>query len=122
MNRLPKITALISVGIVTGLVNGIFGGGGGMILVPMLTTLLFFENKKAHATAILIILPASIVSAVTYFINGSFSLSVGLPVGIGVILGGILGAIFLKKLSSKWVSVIFSLLMAIAGAKMLFFR
>ena len=47
---------LIAVGAITGLVNGFFGGGGGMIVVPMLTLLVNLQEKKAHATAILIIL------------------------------------------------------------------
>lgn len=122
MDKLQSGIAMVSVGVITGLINGIFGGGGGMIVVPILTLLLGIENKKAHATAILIILPISLVSACYYVFSGNFSLSVGLPVVIGVTIGGVIGATLLKKLSSKWVSIIFSIIMAFAGAKMLFFR
>ena len=122
MDKLQKVIAMLSVGVITGLINGIFGGGGGMIIVPILTLLLCFENKKAHATAILIILPISLVSACYYIVSGSFELAVGLPVAIGVTVGGVIGAFALKKLSSKWVSVIFAVVMATAGVKMLFFR
>lgn len=111
----------ILIGLISGFINGIFGGGGGMIVVPMLTFILKKEEKIAHATAILIILPLSIVSAVMYIIFGKFNLGVGVPVGIGVILGGVAGALLLKKLSSKWVSFIFCLVMFGAGVKMLFF-
>lgn len=106
---------------VAGLINGLFGGGGGMIVVPMLTYFLKLENKKAHASAILIILPLSIVSGLLYLSFGSFNLNFGLPVIIGVVGGGILGAILLQKLSSKWIGIIFSILMATAGIKMLIF-
>lgn len=107
-------------GVGAGIANGLFGGGGGMIVVPMLTYLLKYPTKSAHATAILIILPLSIVSGLFYVAFG-VRVSVILPVLFGVLAGGVLGAFLLSKLSNKWVSVIFSILMAAAGVKMLFF-
>ena len=111
----------ISAGAISGVVNGVFGGGGGMIVVPMLAKLLKYQEKQAHATAILIILPLSIVSGLLYFVFGNFNFSTGLPVVIGVLIGGVLGAFLLSKLSSKWIMLIFSIIMALAGGKMLFF-
>lgn len=111
----------ILAGTISGLINGVFGGGGGMIVVPMLIYLLGREQKKAHATAILIILPLSIVSGLFYAMFGSFKFNVGIPAGIGVIVGGIIGALVLKKLSSKWVNIIFSLVMLGTGIKLTFF-
>lgn len=108
-------------GAVAGLINGVFGGGGGMVVVPMLTFLLKRESKKAHATALLIILPLSIVSSLFYVAFGNLNLNIGIPVMIGVVGGGALGALCLSKLSSKIITIIFSVLMAGAGVKMLFF-
>ena len=39
----------------------------------------------------------------------------------GVLAGGIIGAFLLKKLPPKWVVVIFAVVLAAAGVKMLFF-
>lgn len=115
-----QIYAVIT-GCVAGLINGLFGGGGGMIVVPMLILLLKYEPQKAHATAILIILPLSIVSGLFYAAFGNLNVTVAIPVGIGVVAGGVLGALLLKKLSSKWLIILFSVVMACAGVKMLFF-
>ncbi len=115
-----KIISIIT-GAIAGLINGIFGGGGGMIVVPMLTKLLKYKSKNSHATAILIILPLSIISGILYLSFGKFSLEIGIPVIIGIVVGGIIGAILLSKLSSKWIMIIFSIVMAFAGGKMLFF-
>lgn len=108
-------------GALAGLANGLFGGGGGMIVVPMLVFLLKMKPKNAHATAILIILPLSILSGLFYAAFGDFRWQTGLPVTIGVIIGGTLGALLLKKMSSKWVLIVFSAVMAAAGIKMLLF-
>ncbi len=119
-NLTQKLIAILT-GAVAGLINGLFGGGGGMIVVPMLIFLLKRETKKAHATAILIILPLSILSGILYIWYGNLKIETGLPVALGVVAGGIIGALTLKKLSSKWIVLIFSLVMIFAGAKMLFF-
>ena len=120
-NRSSRIFYSILIGGLAGLINGLFGGGGGMIVVPMLVFFLGVSTKKSHATAILIILPLSIVSGIFYIAFGSMDLSVGIPVSIGVTVGGVVGAFLLDKLSSKWIVVIFSLVMVVAGVKMLLF-
>ena len=111
----------IMIGVVSGFINGLFGAGGGMVVVPMLIRLLKFKTKQAHATAILIILPLSLVSGLLYLSFGNFNATVGIPTSIGVILGGIVGAFLLSKISSKWIGTIFSVLMAAAGVKMMLF-
>lgn len=119
-NKKEKMQCVLF-GAVAGFVNGLFGGGGGMIVVPLLTFFLKMQSKKAHATAILIILPMSIVSGLLYASNKSLDLSLTIPTAIGVTFGGLIGALALNKLSNKWVSIIFSIVMAIAGLKMLIF-
>ncbi len=120
-NNKKSVLFAILTGAAAGIVNGLFGGGGGMIVVPMLSGLLKFESKKAHATAILIILPLSIVSGILYFVFGNFNMSAGIPVIIGTLVGGGLGAFLLSKLSAKWVVYLFCVIMAFAGGKLLFF-
>jgi uncharacterized membrane protein YfcA len=120
-NKMKGVIFQLLGGSFAGLCNSLFGGGGGMIIVPLLSLLLKCETKKAHATAILIILPLSIVSGLFYLAFSVFNASIGIPVGFGVILGGILGALLLSKLSSNWLTIIFSVIMVIAGVKMLLF-
>jgi len=121
MNKKVEKTVMIAGGSVIGFINGFFGGGGGMICVPLLQKVLKRQTKISHASAIAIILPISIVSAITYVINGNFELMVTLKAGGGVILGGIVGALLLKKLNSVIINLIFSILMIIAGVKLIFF-
>ncbi|MCI8435986.1 MAG: TSUP family transporter [Clostridia bacterium] len=105
-------------GAVVGFVNGFFGGGGGMLLVPLLEKGLHVNTKRAHATAILLILPMCIASAVTYIVGGSMDWPSFGYVTVGVIAGGLAGALLLKKISPTLVGVIFSLLMLGVGVKL----
>ena len=52
-----------------GAVSGFFGGGGGMLCVPLLEYS-GLDVKRAHATALVVILPICIVSSVVYIIGG----------------------------------------------------
>ncbi|MCH5164441.1 MAG: TSUP family transporter [Clostridiales bacterium] len=121
MKQWIKKSIMIMGGLGVGFANGFFGGGGGMLCVPLLDKLLKERTKVAHATAMLIILPISIASAITYVANGYFDLKLTLIVGGGVIAGGIVGALLLKKLNSGVVAIIFAVLMIAAGVKLAFF-
>lgn len=109
-----------ALGAITGFVNGIFGGGGGMILVPALKDRLNYTVKKAHATAILLILPLSVISGITYLVNIEVQLKTILLVSLGSTSGGVLGALLLKKLPEKITSILFITAMLFASVKMVF--
>lgn len=106
-------------GIITGFANGFFGAGGGTILVPGMERLLNIEEHKAHATAIAIILPLSIISAVMYIYKIDIPWKTVLWVSIGGVIGGYVGAKVLKRFSGKWLHIIFGAFMIIAAAKMI---
>ena len=108
-------------GALTGLANGFFGGGGGMIVVPLMTFLLQMKTKKAHATALAVILPITLISALIYFMSGKFDFAAGVPTGVGVVAGGVVGAWLLGKISAKWVTKIFAIVMLVAGLRSLVF-
>ena len=114
-----KVIGLIVAGVFIGVVNGFFGGGGGMICVPALL-LLGLSNKQAQATAILIMLPISIASAIVYYTNGFIEWDKVLFTGIGSVIGGIVGAFLLKKLSNNVLKYVFAVVVMAAGIRMLF--
>lgn len=116
-NKLFKRT---SAGVLTGAVNGLFGGGGGMIAVPLLKGMLGYEDKQAHATAIFIIAPVCAASAIVYIINGFAQWDVIIPAAIGSVAGGLAGALFLDRCPKTLINYIFIALMFIAGVRMLF--
>lgn len=112
-----RTVGLISGGILVGIANGLFGGGGGMLAVPLLRAN-GLEPMKAHATAIAVIMPASVVSGAVYLLYGFTPPFVLLPVALGVIVGGAIGAKLLGILPERAVTLIFSVLMFAAGLRM----
>ena len=92
-----------------------------MLAVPLLQKT-GLDEKQAHATAILVILPVSLLSFSLYAWRGYVSLPVLIPTAIGVIFGGVLGAKWLGKLPTKTVNLLFALLQALAGVFLCFFK
>lgn len=111
------VVLCIAVGLILGFVNGFLGGGGGMLCVPLLVFALGLPDKRAHATAILIMLPISLVSFAVYAYNMRIEWELALFVVLGSVAGGFIGSILLKKLSNSWVRAIFALIMIGAGLK-----
>ncbi|MBR7177734.1 MAG: TSUP family transporter, partial [Clostridia bacterium] len=71
-----------------GLANGFLGGGGGVVVVTLLLTVLKLPQKKAQATALLIILPLTAVSLVVYLLGKDVQWDIVLYSTLGVFLGG----------------------------------
>jgi len=115
---MKNLFSYAGIGLVCGLINGVLGAGGGMIVVPSLEHFLKLSPHKAHATAISIILPVTIVSSFFYFRYGLFNRSTLIVVLAGM-LGGFTGAKFLKKLSGKTIRIIFAISLIAAGVRML---
>jgi len=117
LNKNLFISAVI--GTVTGLANGLFGAGGGTVVVPCMERLLDVDAHKAHATAIAIILPLSVISAFIYLKGTDIDLKSILFVSVGGMIGGFIGAKLLNKIPSKWLHKIFGIFMIAAAVKML---
>ena len=56
----------IIIGILAGIISGLFGAGGGLILVPAFVNMLNTDEKKARATSVFCIMPMVIVTAFFY--------------------------------------------------------
>ena len=111
----------VSVGLVAGIVCGLFGAGGGMILVPAFNHLFKLDEKKSHATSVFAILPMILAGIVFYTESNYIDLGIGLKCALGGLVGGILGAKMLKKVSNKTLRIVFIFFISYSSIKMIFF-
>lgn len=106
-------------GALIGIINGLFGGGGGMVAVPVLSDSLGYPKKQAHATAIAVIAPVCVVSAISYIISGYAHINVIIPAALGNVAGGVIGAKLLGALPTLAVQICFIAVMLAAGIRMM---
>lgn len=107
-------------GSITGLLNGLFGSGGGVAAVLVLKKVFGLDTKKAHASALMVIFPLSVISLVIYLWKASVPYDTALFTSAGGIIGGLVGAKLLKKLSALWVTRLFGIMMIAAAIRMFF--
>lgn len=109
----------ILVGLVAGMISGLFTAGGGLIIVPALLYTLKLEPKKARATSIFCILPMVATTSIFYGKSNFIRWDIGIRCAIGGIAGGIIGAKLLNHLPEKYLKIAFTLFLIYAGINMI---
>ncbi|HOA97683.1 MAG TPA: sulfite exporter TauE/SafE family protein [Acetivibrio saccincola] len=107
------------IGMATGIANGLFGSGGGTLAVPAMIYLLGSDEHKAHATAISIILPLTIVSSFFYIKNNHVDWALTYKVVLGGVVGGYIGAKLLNICPGGVLRKIFAIFIIAAAIKMI---
>ncbi|TZE83588.1 sulfite exporter TauE/SafE family protein [Calorimonas adulescens] len=115
-----EFVKLSLIGLITGILNGLFGSGGGTIVVPALNLIMKAEVHKCHATAIAVILPLTVVSSFIYIFNGITDWPLTIKVGLGSVVGGCIGALLLNKIKSTLLKKLFGIFMIAAAVRMWF--
>lgn len=109
----------IIIGLIAGIISGLFASGGGMIIVPALVYLLGVEESKARATSIFVILPMVITSGIFYYQNNYIDWKIGILCAIGGMVGGFFGAKFLKKLPEVYLKASFAIFLVYVSIRMI---
>jgi len=111
------VTVLAASAVVTGFMAGFFGIGGGLIMVPILFYIFSFAGIEqsfimhlAIGTSFSIIIPTSIISAVTHMKFKAVDLSVVKTFGVFVATGVVLGTIFAVNLKTSSLVLFFSIM------------
>ncbi len=109
----------IIIGIMAGIISGLFSTGGGMILVPAFIYILKMKQKKARATSILCIFFIVLTTSILYLKNNYIKFELGVQCALGGIIGGIIGSKFLNKLPDYILRISFIIFMMYIGFKFL---
>src|ERR1044071_7451549 len=89
----PLTPGLLVLGLVAGVLSGMFGIGGGGVIVPLLVTFFGFALQNAIGTSLgALLMPVAILACITYYRAGKLKINVALFVALGLVVGGWLGA------------------------------
>jgi len=116
------ILACLGIGLLAGLLSGLFGVGGGTVIVPLLVLILSFDQRLAAGTSLAAIVPTATVGVISYALNDSVAWLPGLILAAGAVVGAQIGTWLLPRvplLALRWsfigflVAVIVSLFIVI---------
>ncbi|MEA2705898.1 MAG: uncharacterized protein QOH22_686 [Gemmatimonadaceae bacterium] len=90
----------IAIGLVAGVLAGLFGIGGGIVIGPALILLAKFQPQTATGTSLgALLLPVGALGAWEYYRRGHLNIGVSLWIALGLLFGAWVGARFAQTLS-----------------------
>lgn len=92
-------TAFIGIGLLAGLLSGLFGVGGGTVIVPLLVLLLHFDQRLAAGTSLAAIVPTASVGVISYATTGSVAWIPAIVLAAGAVVGAQIGTRLLPRIS-----------------------
>ncbi|HUL01920.1 MAG TPA: TSUP family transporter [Gemmatimonadales bacterium] len=112
---------VVVVGLVGGVVSGLFGIGGAIVIVPALVLLLKVSQHTANGTSLAaLLLPVGLLGVLEYYRRGEVVVSYALLLAVGIFVGSLLGAKFAGSISDLVLRRAFGgLLLVVAGRLLL---
>jgi hypothetical protein len=116
----PLWFTLITLGtsIIAGLLGSLLGIGGGIVMVPVLTLLLHIDIRYAIGASIISVIATSSGAAAAYVREHMTNLRVAMLLEIGTTTGALTGAFVAGKINSRWLYVIFGVMMGYSAVIM----
>lgn len=107
----------IGIGLLAGVLSGLFGVGGGTVIVPLLVLLVHFDQRLSAGTSLAAIVPIASVGVISYAISGSVAWIPALLLAVGAVAGAQIGTRLLPRVSQtalRWGFVGFLLVVIVS--------
>lgn len=119
----PSPWPLVAIGLLAGVMAGMFGIGGGNIIVPLLTLALHYPPKRAIATSLgAILFPFGIPGVLVYHRAGNLDLGAAAWIAGGLFLGTVIGARVTIRLPGRTVKLFYGLFLIFVAAWFMFLK
>ena len=87
------VATFVLIGLLAGVLSGLFGIGGGILIVPALVLLVNYPTKMALGTSLgALLLPVGLLGAYTYWQHGDLNIRGSLLLAVGLFAGAYIGA------------------------------
>ncbi|MDI6740103.1 MAG: sulfite exporter TauE/SafE family protein [Candidatus Edwardsbacteria bacterium] len=107
-------------GLVAGMLGGLFGIGGAILIVPVLVYLFKFSQHQAQGTSLAtLLLPIGFLAVWRYYAAGHVNVKAALVMAAAFFIGGLFGAQIAEKLSAVWLQRLFGVLLLIVAGRMI---
>lgn len=107
------------IGLVGGVLSGLFGIGGGLVIVPALILLAGMTAKQAAGTSLAaLLLPVGILGAMEYWRAGHVNVQMALLVAVGLLVGAFIGARLAVGLPNELLQRAFGVFLLLVGLRL----
>jgi uncharacterized membrane protein YfcA len=109
----------VALGFFGGFASGLLGIGGGTLIVPIMAFALGMPIHLATATSMFTMIFTATSGVAEYYQAGLVNFPIALLFAAGTVVGAQVGAYTSNKISNRNLTVIFSIMLTVAGANMI---
>ena len=111
-----QITGLLIIGVVAGIMAGMFGIGGGVVIVPALILFLHFTLLQANGTSLAaLLLPVSIFAVISYHKSGFVKFKTAAYIAVGILAGVSFGSTIALNLPGQFLKILYGCFLLYVG-------
>ena len=111
----------VLLGVITGILSGLFGLGGGFVLIPALVLVFGFSQHMAQGTTLAFMLPPVSIAAVwIYWRNGHVHLPAAVLICLGFVVGSLFGARWVEHIPGPLLRRLFGGVFLLVSLRMIF--
>jgi uncharacterized protein len=110
---------VVTVGLASGLLAGLFGVGGGILMVPAQILILGIDPAVAKGTSLLVIIPAAVSGTIQNLRRANADIRLAALLGGAGLLTSFGGAFLATRMSATVASLLFAALLTISAVRML---
>ena len=114
-----QIQHSIVVGILAGILAGMFGVGGGFLMVPLYVLWMGLDQRRSHATSLAAVLPIAAAGAIGYSTSDYVDWHAAAVLLVGSIFGALYGVKLLGKVSLKFLQLGFAALLYLSAMRLI---
>ncbi len=119
--NITQLAILIVVGLLSGMLAGVFGVGGAIIVIPALVFILGLSQHTAQGTSLAFMLPpVGILATWNYWKDGYVNWKFALVLSLTFVVGAYLGSQVSLNIPDKMLRRVFGVLMMVVAVKMIF--
>ena len=118
---MKETVAMVVVGLLAGVLSGMFGIGGGLIIVPALVLGFGVDQGTAVGTSLFALLwPVGLLGVREYWLRGEMNFTQGSAVAFGLIFGVLMGAKLTGLIPTLVVKRLYAVFLLLIGSYMLY--
>lgn len=113
------MVGFLAIGLLAGVLAGMFGIGGGIVIVPLLMFVGGMTPQKATGTSLAsLLLPVGLLGVWEYYKKGTVDFPAAGMVALGLLLGAFFGAKIALSMSSRDLQRAFAVLLVVVAIRM----
>lgn len=108
-------------GVLAGVVSGLFGVGGAIVIIPGLVLIAHLPQHTAHGTSLAsLVIPVGIfIGALEYYKRGQVNIGYAAVIAVGLLIGAYFGARLAGQLSDAMLRKAFGIFLLLVSVKLL---